>query len=366
MIVQWLAEQTGKSVIKHPQVNCQITIVSSKKTSKRDAINLVYRALSLEGFNIIASSQSLLIVPEGKEPKLSPELLDASRSDIPIGRQRLVKIVQLQHVQPAEMKEKLKPVLSEKGVAEVNERLKQIIITDFTENINIATEMIKSLDNHQTGDLAVRVIALKHVAAQDLVKEIGQLYKSLSSKSGGEIVEISANERSNSLIILSSDVSFKSIERVVQSLDTEDATEKVIQSFQLKNADAEDVAKQLKDLLSDQDSSSRYPYFFYSSSSDSSRRSRKPTVVADRRRNTVIVQASPGAMEGIKKMIANLDEAVGGENLAPRIYPLKFVSAVDIEDVLNQLFLKKDRPNVPYWYFDDFPQETANRDVGRL
>ncbi|MBM3823657.1 MAG: hypothetical protein FJ404_12355, partial [Verrucomicrobia bacterium] len=153
MIVQWLAEQTGKSVIKHPQANCQITIVSSKKTSKRDAINLVYRALSLEGFNIIASSQSLLIVPEGKEPKLSPELLDASRSDIPIGRQRLVKIVQLQHVQPAEMKEKLKPVLSEKGVAEVNERLKQIIITDFTENINIATEMIKSLDNHQTGDL---------------------------------------------------------------------------------------------------------------------------------------------------------------------------------------------------------------------
>lgn len=365
MIVQWLAEQTGKSVIKHPQANCQITIVGAKKSSKRDAVNLVYRALALEGFTVIESSQSLLIVPEGKEPRLSPEFLDASQSNIPIGRQRLVKIFQLTYVQPAEMKEKIKPVLSEKGTAEVNDRLKQLIITDLTENINIAAELIKNLDSDRPGDLAVRVIALKNVTAQELVKEVGPLYQKMSGKSGGEVVEVAANERSNSLIILSSDASFKALERVVQSLDTEDALEKVIQPFTLKNADAEDVAKQLKDLLSDQDSSSRYPYFFFSSS-DSSRKSKKPTVVADRRRNTIIVQASPGAMEGIKKMVATLDEAVGGENLAPKIYPLKFVSAVDIEDVLNQLFLKKDKPNVPYWYYDDFPQDTPDRDVGRL
>ena len=31
MIVQWLAKNTGKTVIKHPRVQCQLTIVSSKK-----------------------------------------------------------------------------------------------------------------------------------------------------------------------------------------------------------------------------------------------------------------------------------------------------------------------------------------------
>src|SRR5262249_29015992 len=45
MIVQWLAQTTGKSVVKHPQVQCQLTITSSKKLSQRDAISLVYRAL---------------------------------------------------------------------------------------------------------------------------------------------------------------------------------------------------------------------------------------------------------------------------------------------------------------------------------
>src|SRR5438094_3897727 len=83
MIVQWLAEKTGKSVVKHPQVQCQLTITSSKKLSSRQAIDLVYRALSLEGFTAVESSNSILIVPEGKEPKMNPELLDGSKKDIP-------------------------------------------------------------------------------------------------------------------------------------------------------------------------------------------------------------------------------------------------------------------------------------------
>ena len=108
MIVQWLAQTTGKSVVKHPQVQCQLTITSSKKVSTREAITLVYRALALEGFTAIESSNSILIVPEGKEPKMSPELLDASRKDIPEGRQRLVKIFSLSHIQAAELREKVR------------------------------------------------------------------------------------------------------------------------------------------------------------------------------------------------------------------------------------------------------------------
>ena len=44
MVVQWLSQTTGKSVLKHPQVQCQLTITSSKKVTPREAINLVYRA----------------------------------------------------------------------------------------------------------------------------------------------------------------------------------------------------------------------------------------------------------------------------------------------------------------------------------
>src|SRR5437588_1999095 len=137
-----------------------------------------------------------------------------------------------------------------------------------------------------------------------------------------------------------------------------------MQAFPLKNADAQDVAKQLKDLAEDTGSSSRYPFYFFSSAPASS--SKKMNVVADRRRNMVIVQAPPTRMEGIAKMIEALDEPVSDDSLAPKIYPLKYVSAADMEDILNELFLKKQQMR-PYWYYyDEAPESTPDRDVGRL
>ncbi len=485
MIVQWLAQTTGKSVVKHPQVQCQMTIMSSKKVSTREAINLVYRALALEGFVAVESSNSILIVPEGKEPKLNPELLEPSRKDIPEGRQRLVKFFPLAHIQAAELREKVRGVLSDKGTIDTDERANQIIVTDYNENLRLLAELIKEFDvpasglvveiyvlkyaeaeelgtlltqilNAQSGgggapakpsrpsggsspspspgpmppggpppgsgspsssdsgpsasggsqaatqqvrlwpdkianrliisapksklpevlrlldvldtdkprDVALRVIPLKNVNAADLAKEIAPLYQKAGGRSPRETVEVAANDRSNALIVLSSEANFKAIETLVTALDTEDAMEKVTRTFPLKNADAQDVAKQLQDLNRDQDSSSRYPYFFFSSSSPS-KGLKKMSVVADRRRNCLIVQAPPAQMEGIEKMIQELDEPVSDDSLAPRIFMLKYVSAVDIEDVLNELFLKKTQVR-SYWDYYENPEGTADRDVGRL
>lgn len=471
MVVQWLAKVTGKSVIKHPRAQCQITIVSSKAIKNRDALNLLYRALSLEGFNVIESSKSILIVPDGQEPKMNPELVDASRKEIPEGRQRLIKIFPLKHLQPGEIKEKLKVVLSEKAIVDLDERAQQLVVTDYNDNLRLVAEMIQELDvpsasestveiyplkyaegdeianllglilNAQTGsspssggrssssgggpmpmpapesqppgansankpggsaasgvkiwpdkianrliittpkskwdeikrlidlldtqkpqDVSVRVLPLKHVNAAELMKEIGPLYQKMSGKSMKEVIEVAANEKSNSLIVLASEANFQGIQKLVQSLDTDDAQDKVIKTFALTNADAEDVAKQLQDLVQESKTSSRY-FYFYSSSEN--QRTKKTSVVADRRRNSVIVQGAPSAMEGIEKMIKELDEPVGDKSLAPKIIRLKYVGAVDLEEVLNELFLKKTQPRT-YWFYDDDPPETPNRDVGRL
>ncbi len=366
MVVQWLSQNTGKSVLKHPQAQCQLTIIGSKKVTQREAINLVYRALSLEGFTAIESSNSILIVPEGREPKMNPEFLDSSKTKIPVGRQRLVKIFPLKTASATEVREKIKPLLGEKASLDINERANQLIVTDYTEGVNLAADLIAALDTDTPGDRIIRVIPLTHVSAQDLVKEVGPLYQKMGAKAGNDGVEISANDRSNSLIVLSSEANYIALQRVIKTLDTDDAQEKAMLAFPLKNADAEDVAKQIKDLLQNGDSNSRYPFYFFSGGESSGRASKKPTVVADRRRNTVIVQAPPAELPNLKKMIEALDEPVEGESLAPKIFSLKYVSAVDVEDVLNELFLKKTQQQRPYWYYDEEPPQTADKNVGRL
>ncbi len=485
MVVQWLAQTTGKTVVKHPQVQCQLTIVSSKKVTTREAIDLVYRALSLEGFNAVETRNSILLLPEGKDLKMTPEILSAGSSEIPEGRQRIMKIFPLSHVSPSEMREKIRGVLSEKGTADADDRAGSLVVTDFNDNVRLVAELLKELDvtsigdsaieiiplkhgepealsnliglilNAQSGggggggggggsagpssprgppgmpgmpggspspspspagggagagaggasgasqvriwpdrngnrlivsapgsrlaevrklvalldtdkpgDFSVRVLPLKHVKAVDLVKEVQPLYQKMNARSPKEAVEIAANQRSNSLIILSNESAFEMLSAFIESLDTDDAQDKVIRTFILKNADAQDVAKQLQSLGEDQDSSSRYRYFYFGG--EDSKSSDKLSVVADRRRNSIVVQGPPARMDGIEKMIKELDEPVDDDALAPKIYALKYVSAVDIEDVLNELFLKK-QDRRPYWYYDDFEsQGTPDRDVGRL
>lgn len=458
MVVQWLAKTTGKSVVKHPRVQCELTIVSSKKVSTREAVSIVYRALALQGFTAIESQNSILLVPEGQEPKMIPELLASSSSGIPDGRQRLVKVFHLNHVSPSELKQKLGTLTSEKGTIEADDHGNRIIVTDYTDNIRLLTELIPELDvasvsdaiveifpvkhleaqdlsdlltlilNQQPGnpgataqpnkpgppqssgpsaspsasgpnqqirlwpdkisnrlivsapqskmpevaelietldvekpaDVGVRVLPLKHVSAGDLVKEVGPLYQKMSGKSLKETIEITANDRSNSLIVLSSEENFKGLQKLVATLDTADAEEKVLESFPLENADAEDVAKQLQDLYRDQPTTSRYVYYFSTPTAK-----KELSVVADRRRNTVIVQASPASLPSIREIIKTLDEPVTDDTLAPRIFTLKYVSAADIELVLNELFLKKEEQR-SYWDYYYAPQEESRQDAGRL
>ncbi len=483
MIVQWLAQTTGKSVLKHPQAQCQLTIMSSKKLPPREAIDLVYRAMSLEGVSVVESDTTIMITPEGKEPKLSPEVLDSTQKKIPEGRQRLMKLFPLAHVQAADLRDKLRGVLSDKGTIEVDESVNQLIVTDYNDNLRLIAQLINEfdvtgsgtvlqiyplkygdadelgnlinlimsgqnagaatggrptsgppgrgspmmmmggpmpsgpqpsgdsggssgaggasaaapgiriwpdrtanrlvvsapkarlaeferllliLDTEKPADVTVRVLPLKNIQAMDLVKDIGPLYqKAGGGKTGKEAIEVAASDRSNALIILSSEANYRAIEKLVASLDTEGSQDKIVQTFALKNADAQDVAKQLQDLNRDQDNSSRYPYYVFFSGQSNDKSARKMSVVADRRRNSLIVQAPPAQMDSIAKMIEELDAPVNDDSLAPRIYHLKYVSAVDIEDVLNELFLKKTQQR-SYYFFDENPEPEPDRDVGRL
>lgn len=369
MVVQWLAQTTGKTVIKHPQVNCQLTITSSKKVSQREAINIVYRALALEGYTAIESSQSIMIVPEGKEPRMSPEVISSSQKEIPEGRERLTKVFSLKHVQAAALREKVQAALSDKATVTLDEHANQIIISDYNDNLRVATELIAALDTDRPQDVAVRILPLKHMSAIDLAKELSPLYQKMSGKSPDTALDVAADDRSNSLIIFSSEADFNALQKIIMALDTDEANEKIMQTFTLKNADAEDVAKQLQDLGQNQDNGNHYPFFFYDGGSSNSKGNKKLSVVADRRRNAVIVQAPPADMDDITKMINELDEPVPNDSLAPRIYRLKYVSAVDMEDVLNELFLKKQQSR-SYWDYvfgdEGDSSQQGGQDAGRL
>ncbi|MGD0411435.1 MAG: secretin N-terminal domain-containing protein [Verrucomicrobiota bacterium] len=367
-VLQWLAENTGKSVVKHPTAHCQITIVSTKKVTRREAVTMVYRALGMEGFTAIETGTSILIVPADQELKmnLSPELMGAADTAVPGGRQRLVKVFPLLHLPVADLTEKVKSVLSKEAVVVTDDRANLMVVTDYNDNLAAATGLINALDVEKNDDVIVRVVNLKNVNALELSKQIQPLYQKLTGKQSKELIEVSASDNANSLMVLSSAANFREIEKFATSLDTADAQETMMKTFELKNADAQDVAKQLQDLGKNQQGDNDSGYrILYLGGNPNGKDTKKISIVADRRRNAILVQAPPAAMEGIGKTIAALDQPIQDNSLAPQIIHLENVSAGDIEDVLNELFLKKTTARSYYDYIFGSEQET-DRDVGRL
>ena len=171
--------------MKHPQVQCQLTIVSSKKISRREAIDLVYRALALEGFAAVESSNSILIVPEGKEPKMGAELVGASRGEIPEGRQRLLKVFSLKHVQAADLKERIRGVLSDKATIDTDDRANQIIVTDYNDNLRLLEKLVGELDVASGSDSVVRIYSLKHADAEELGNLLSLVINAQAATSSG-------------------------------------------------------------------------------------------------------------------------------------------------------------------------------------
>ena len=91
VVVKWLAEVTGKSIVKHKGVQVKLNVLSSKKLPVKEAIGLVYRALALEGFSAVETPNVIVIVPEALESKVGTELIDESESPRE-GKQILVKV----------------------------------------------------------------------------------------------------------------------------------------------------------------------------------------------------------------------------------------------------------------------------------
>jgi len=93
-----------------------------------------------------------------------------------------VKVFSLQHAQAAQLKDKVKAVLSEKATIDTDEHANALIITDYNDNVAVAGQLISALDTDKPQDLMVRVISLKNANAQDLAKELEPFYP---TKPGG-------------------------------------------------------------------------------------------------------------------------------------------------------------------------------------
>ena len=333
-IVKWLGQMTGKSIIKHKEVKCQLTVMSSKKLPVKTALNQVYRALSLEGFKVLELRDVLLIVPAALEAEVGAELLRSSGDEAETGRAIRFRPFQLKHVKAKDIQDKAKLVLSKIAKVDVDEGSNQLIVMDYAENLDLLAELLEQIDVVNFAETSTEFYKLEHGDAETLAGVVEKVFVTQRGSEGEEgggksPVRIVPDRINNRLIVKTTPDLQPEVLKIIRELDVDKPADVTVRTLELKHVKARDLINDIGPM---------YQKMRGGSLSESIE------ITAHKRSNSLIVLSSKASFDELKKLVEQLDTADAKES-SREIFKLENADAEDVSRQLRDLFESDD----DYW-----------------
>ncbi len=189
--------------------------------------------------------------------------------------------------------------------------------------------------------LVTQIIPIRYADATRLRTDLTPLLSVTAS--------LTANQASNSLILIDTQTNIRRIMQVIRALDGYMAGEGEVKIYQLKYADAANTSRLITELFKqDQDQAQGRRVFMpfgrftrggrgEQQQDQTGGRQQKVVAAADERTNTLVVSAPPDLLKVIDALVKELDSDPTEEQ-SVFIYPLKNAQAKNLETVLNQIF----------------------------
>ncbi len=387
-VLKFMAEQSGKTIVKEPTVQTKVTIVSTAKITVADAFRILSALLAVKGFSLIEDDTIIRVVPQ-KSALKEPMEVRTEEGAVRRADQYVTQIVQIEHIDAAKLQEDLKPLIpDDQGhlIASADTNILVIIAPQAT--VSRVLEVIKALDTDRTEVTQVDVIPLEFADAQELAENLNELFQEESPMAGlppdvrrriqeamrrggspgGEgatppslpqrglldvrgQVKIVAEQRTNSLIVSASEANLEVIKDIVEKVDVDLRPEVEAKIVPLQLADATTLADQINQLYEESSQFSRRGGSFFSSmfrpyysSSSYSRYGRGETttglaanrVVPDVRTNSLIITADGENMAQILALVKDLDVPSEIEEVVKPI-PLENAVAEEVAETINNL-----------------------------
>ncbi len=250
-VIKAVGQITGKNFLIDPRVKGTVNIVSSKPVSRSMVYPILLSALRLQGFTAVESNGVTKIVPEA-DAKLNYSRTMGSA--VPGSGEIVTQVYALKHQSAAQLISVLRPLISPNNTIAAYPNSNTLVITDYADNLKRLDHIIDAID--QPPDDAV-VVELHHASALDVAHTLTRLTtengQSGATAEPGQHVNVVVDERTNSLILDSSDASrLAMFARLIDKLDVSTGEMGNIHVLYLKNADAGRLASTLSAVLSGQ------------------------------------------------------------------------------------------------------------------
>ncbi len=220
------------------------------------------------------------------------------------------------------------------------------------------------LDQPQPPSTQQELVEVRYTDPDALVAQLTGMLNNMLDEGLRNSVRILPFASSRRIMIIGSEQNRSQIKRLLKEIDVPaGATE--TRTFTLKNADAQQIAENIKELFQEQQQTNRYWYYYDRPSSGSDKT--KVTVTHNARNNSVTVVAPPERMSKIAEQILEWDKPLDTEDAEPRIFDLKYSDPEKTKTLLENLFTKKEQSNPfsRYFFGGDMPEAQASP-VGRL
>jgi general secretion pathway protein D len=323
VFIKFISELTGKNFIVDQRVRGNVTIISPTKISVAEAYKVFESVLEVNGFSTVQAGEVTKILP-------SPE---ARTSDIPTRTstkpvkpqdQLVTQLIPLTYADADEIKRLFTPMVSKTSLIVAYDPTNTLIVTDVLSNIQRLIKILKEIDVTGVGR-QISVIPLQHADSTKMVETLTALFQTRGAPkrrtaTSRDDTKFVADERTNTVIVLASEVEMARVRQLIDFLDRETPRGKEkIRVYYLEYANAEEIAKVLQNLPSKEATSVKEKGA--AGAAGAPLLAGKVNITADKATNSLVITASSDDYTVVEEVIKKLD--------IPR--PMVYIEAVVME-----------------------------------
>jgi general secretion pathway protein D len=305
--IKYISTRTNKNFILDNSVKGKVNIICPKQITADEAYKIFESVLELHGFTTVPAGSVIKIVPATDARSKNIETLLKEEAITPEDKV-VTQLIALKYADPDEVKKAIGSLISKASLMVSYSPTGTLIVTDVLSNIKRLLDIIKVIDVPGTGS-EISVIPLDHATADTMTTILNTVFKATSqdAKTAQDTgyVTIVADERTNSLIVLASEVYTIKVKQLIELLDKETPRgEGGIYVYTLQNANAEELAKVLTEIPTGETSSTAPKG---SASETAVVISQDVQIIADKATNSLIINASKDDYFILEDVIQKLD-----------------------------------------------------------
>ena len=240
-VVNSVSQITGKNFIIDPRVKGKVTVISSKPLNAKEVYNVFLSILQVHGFSTVPTKNAIKIIPDAAAKQdAAPVVNSVSSRD---GDQLVTKVVLIKNVNATQLVPILRPLVAQQGHLAAYAETNVLIISDRASNIYRISKIIRQIDKKADSD--IEFIKLEHAFAAEVVRLLTTLSQNNPGKKkiGGSNIKFSADERTNSILLVGDRKQRVKYRAIIAELDQPVASSGNIHVVYLRYAEAENLAK---------------------------------------------------------------------------------------------------------------------------